>query len=164
MTVAARLLAISVAWVAIQIGSGYLTHRMPAGWFRRDGWLFRCRGFEREGKLYRRVFRVHRWKDRLPEAGALFAGGFNKRRLASIGPADASSVLERFVAETRRAELTHWLPVLFSLSFFLWNPPAIAAWMPPIGLLGNLPFIIVQRSNRPRLTSLRRRAAGPERP
>lgn len=160
MTVAARLLAISGAWIAIQIGSGYLTHHMPAGWFQRDGWLFRCRGFERGGRLYRRVFRVHRWKDRLPEAGALFAGGFSKRRLASGNPAAGSNVLERFVAETRRAELTHWLPVLLSLSFFLWNPPAIAAWMPPIGLLGNLPFIIVQRSNRPRLMALRRRIPG----
>ncbi len=158
MTLAARLLAISLAWVAIQIGSGFLTHRMPARWFRRDGWLFRCRRFERDGRVYRRLFRVHLWKDRLPEAGALFAGGFSKRRLTTAGARDRVAVLDRFIVETRRAELTHWLPVLFSLSFFLWNPPDIAVWMPPIGLAGNLPFIIVQRSNRPRLTTLRDRA------
>ncbi|TVQ26039.1 MAG: hypothetical protein EA382_06025 [Spirochaetaceae bacterium] len=161
--IAARIALICAAWVAIQIGSGYLTHAMPLRWFIRDNALFRTRRFERGGRLYR-LFGVHRWKDRLPEAGALFAGGFSKSRLAAgtrapgagtAGAVDPSgdrvALLERFVAETRRAELTHWLPVVASFTFFLWNPPEIAAWMPPIGLVGNLPFIIVQRSNRPRL-------------
>ena len=159
MTVGVRLLAICIAWIVIEIGSGYLTHRMPARWFRRDSALYRCRRFEREGRFYRSVFRVHRWKDRLPEAGALFSGGFSKRRLADSPASNRVQILERFVAETRRAELTHWLPCVFSLSFFLWNPPGIAVWMPPIGLLGNLPFIIVQRANRPRLARLLRRGA-----
>ncbi len=151
MAVWLRLLLISLAWVAIEIGSGYLTNRLPLRLFETDGPLTRTRRWEREGQTYARVFRVHRWKDALPEAGAMFAGGFAKRGLRERSPRR----LDRFIAETRRAELTHWLPVVLSFSFFAWNPPHVAAWMPIIGFLGNLPFIVVQRYVRPRLERLR---------
>ncbi len=146
MSVALRLLLISLAWVAIEIGSGYLAHRIPDAWYTRDRWLFRLRRWEDQGRIYQRLFAVRRWKDRLPEAGALFAGGVAKR---SLGGADGAT-LERLVGETRRAELTHWLPLPLSTLFFLWNPPEVAVWMPLVALLGNSPFIIVQRYNRPR--------------
>lgn len=142
-----RVLLIALTWIAIHIGSGYIAHHIPLVWFMQERALFRTRRFEAEGRLYKRVFRVHRWKDSLPEAGAAFEGGFAKRSLSGID----AGYLNRFVAETRRAELTHWLPLLFSLTFFLWNPVYIAAWMPVYAFLSNAPFIMVQRSNRPRL-------------
>ena len=153
MSVGVRLVLISVAWVVIEVGSGYLTSRVPLRLFDHDGALTRTRSWERGGEVYARLLRVHRWKDALPEAGAMFAGGFAKRGLATR----SAQHLERFIAETRRAELTHWLPVVLSLSFFVWNPPHVAAWMPIIGFLGNLPFIVVQRYVRPRLERLRAR-------
>lgn len=153
MPVAARLLLISAAWVVFEIGSGLLTNRMPRRHFERDCWLYRLRGWEEGGALYNRLFRIKRWKERLPEAGALFAGGVSKRELQGR----SAEKLQLLVAETRRAELTHWLPVLFSLSFFAWNPVNVAAWMPVIGFVGNVPFIMVQRHLRPRLAALAER-------
>lgn len=147
MSVLLRLLLIAVAWVVIEIGSGYIAHRLPAAWFTRDRWLFRLRRWEADGAVYQRLFAVRRWKDRLPEAGAMFRGGVSKRL---TGNRDAAA-LARLVGETRRAELTHWLPLPLSATFFLWNPLAIALWMPLFALLANAPFIIVQRYNRPRL-------------
>ena len=147
MSPAVRVGVIAATWVAIQIGSGFIAHRIPLRWFQKERALFRTRGFENDGALYRRVLLVHRWKGLLPEAGATFAGGFAKRSLAGAG----AGYLERFVAETRRAELTHWLPLPLSLTFFLWNPPSVAIWMPLFALVVNAPFIVVQRSNRPRL-------------
>lgn len=155
MALALRLLAISLAWVVFEIGSGYVTNRLPMRLFETDGPLTRTRRWEREGQTYARVFGVHRWKDALPEAGGMFAGGFAKRALRTRSPEH----LERFIAETRRAELTHWLPVALSLTFFAWNPPEVAVWMPIIGFLGNAPFIVVQRYLRPRLARLRDRTA-----
>ena len=151
MSLVVRLVLISVAWVVIEVGSGYVTNRVPLRLFERDGPLTRTRSWERGGEVYVRLLRVHRWKDALPEAGAMFAGGFAKRGLLTR----SARHLERFIAETRRAELTHWLPVALSLSFFAWNPPHVAVWMPIIGFLGNLPFIVVQRYVRPRLERLR---------
>lgn len=163
MAVGLRLLAISLAWVVIEIGSGYLTNKLPLRLFAADGPLTRTRRWERDGQTYARVFRVQRWKDALPEAGGMFAGGFGKRALRTR----SSEKLDRFIAETRRAELTHWLPVALSLTFFAWNPPYVAVWMPIVGFLGNAPFIMVQRYLRPRLARLldvSRRKSRPSRP
>ena len=76
------------------------------------------RRFEGE-RLYRDVLRIQRWKDRLPEAGALFAGGVCKR----AAHRRRAGGLERFVVETRRAELGHWLAAAAGPLFVLWNPP-----------------------------------------
>src|SRR5438132_1706658 len=83
---------------------GYTAHRRPTAAFAGDSWLYRQRGFERGGRLYERLM-IKRWKDRLPEAGALFTGGTSKRSLRTRD----REVLERFVVETRRAEWTHWV-------------------------------------------------------
>ena len=58
------------------------------------------------------------------------------------------------IAETRRAERTHWFAALFSVTFFARNPVSVAIWMTPIGLLANALFIAVQRHLRPRLVRL----------
>lgn len=147
MSVTLRLLLISLAWVAIEIGSGYLAHKIPDDWFTVNRRLFDLRPWEDQGRVYQRLFAVRRWKDQLPEAGALFTGGVPKRSLNGVDRAN----LERLLGETRRAELTHWLPLPLSTLFFLWNPLEVAIWMPLVALLGNSPFIIVQRYNRPRL-------------
>ncbi len=151
MSPSIRVLLIAFNWVFFHIGSGFATHRMPMSWFDRG--TSRSRVLEAEARFYRRYLFVHRWKDLLPEAGAMFAGGFAKRSFPAESRRDRAFIL-RFIAETRRAELTHWLPIVLSVTFFLWNPPAIAMWMPVYAVLTNLPFILVQRANRPRLMRL----------
>lgn len=145
-----------VAWGLVHAGSGYLAHRTPVGWLARDRWLFRERGVERGGRLYAGPLRIGRWKDRLPEAGALFAGGISKRHVTAA----VDGGLERFVVETRRAELAHWLAAAPGPLFALWNPPAVVPVMVLYGVLVNAPFIAVQRYNRIRAERvLRGRAA-----
>lgn len=145
-----------VAWGLVHAGSGYLAHRTSVGWLARDRWLFRERRVERGGRLYTRPLRIGRWKDRLPEAGALFAGGISKRHVTAA----ADGGLERFVVETRRAELAHWLAAAPGPLFALWNPPAVVPVMILYGVLVNAPFIAVQRYNRIRAARvLRARAA-----
>ena len=64
--------------------------------------------------------------------------------------------LERFVLETRRAELGHWLAAAPGILFVLWNPPAVVPFMVAYGLLVNLPFVAVQRYNRLRASRVLR--------
>ncbi|UMG93396.1 hypothetical protein [Nocardioides sp. TF02-7] len=116
----------------------------------RDGWLLRIRPFEARGRWYRRWLRIHRWKDRLPEAGALFAGGMSKRQLPALDVAG----LELFVRETRRAELAHWWALWCGPVFVIWNPPLAAALLIGYGVVVNLPFILIQRYNRARTQGL----------
>jgi glycosyl-4,4'-diaponeurosporenoate acyltransferase len=94
--------------------------------------------------------RVHRWKDALPEAGSFFSGGFSKRALRHRDP----EYLRRFLTETCRAELSHWLAVTLGLNFFLRNPWYVGLIMLVYGLATNLPFILVQRYNRLRLRAV----------
>ncbi|MGH9282013.1 MAG: hypothetical protein ACRD0S_03645 [Acidimicrobiales bacterium] len=150
----------AAAWAAVQVGTGYLVHRLPVRRLDHDGWLWRARPFERGGRFYTDVLRIRRWKDLLPEAGALFEGGFGKRRLRGASPAD----LDRFAVETRRAELGHWLAVLPTPLFVWANPPLLAPFMAAYPLLVNGPCIAAQRHNRIRLRRAAARAAGRLRP
>lgn len=139
-----------VAWGAFHAATGYAAHRLADDRLRGDGWLLRQRPFEDDGRWYRRRLHIHRWKDRLPEAGDLFRGGRSKREL----PAYDVAGLELFARETRRAELAHWWAMACGPLFVLWNPPLAAALLISYGVLVNLPFIAIQRYNRFRIEAL----------
>ncbi|MEO7557278.1 MAG: hypothetical protein ABIV94_11815 [Acidimicrobiales bacterium] len=142
------------AWAVIHTATGYGAHRLPAARLQRDTWLLRERRWERDGALYVGTLRIKRWKDRLPEAGALFAGGVSKRHL----PSHDRAGLTRFVCETRRAEYGHWAAMAGGPVSVLWNPPIGVALMVGYGIAVNAPFIAVQRSNRIRAQRLVDRA------
>ena len=97
-----------VAWGVFHAATGYAAHRLSDERLARDGWGLRERRFEDRGRWYRRRLHIHRWKDRVPEAGALFDGGVSKRELPALDTAG----LELFVLETRRAvpAATRWGP------------------------------------------------------
>lgn len=135
-------------WSAL---AGYVAHRRPAAAFSDDSWLYRTRPWERDGHAYERVG-IKRWKDKLPEAGALFTGGFSKRSVRTRN----REVLERFVIETRRAEWTHWTIMLATPVFIVWNWWWVEIAMVAYALAANLPCLLVQRYNRARLTRLLR--------
>ena len=138
-----------IAWGVFHAGTGYAAHRLDKRRLSRDGWLLRPRRLESPAR-YRRWLRVHRWKDKVPDAGDLFRGGVSKRKL----PAYDAAGLQLFVRETRRAELAHWWAMLCGPIFVLWNPPLAAGLLIGYGVVVNLPFIVIQRYNRFRLVSL----------
>jgi glycosyl-4,4'-diaponeurosporenoate acyltransferase len=144
----------TAAWAVVGVAVGYGMHRVPAARLAHDGPLTRLRPFEADGRWYERRLHIKTWKARLPEAGALFEGGFSKRAL------DDSSLdhLERFVVETRRAELTHWLVLAAGVPFVLWNPPGLLAVMWLYAVVANVPCLLIQRYNRARLTRVLDRA------
>ncbi|CAN5474789.1 hypothetical protein BH10ACT10_BH10ACT10_03350 [soil metagenome] len=133
-----------IAWGAFHAGTGYAAHHLSDGRLSRDGWLLAPRGFEVGGQWHRRRLRIHRWKDKVPEAGDLFRGGVSKRELPSYNVAG----LQLFVRETRRAELAHWWAMACGPLFVLWNPPLASGLLVAYGVGVNLPFIAIQRYNR----------------
>lgn len=142
-----------IAWGIFHAATGYAAHRLSDQRLSRDGWLLRPRAFEHGGRWYRRHLKINRWKDKVPEAGDLFAGGVSKRQL----PALTTDGLELFVRETRRAELAHWWAMGCGFSFVLWNPPIAATLLVAYGVMINLPFIMIQRYNRFRTQALLKR-------
>lgn len=142
------ILVDAVLWIAWSVASGYIAHRLPLARLQRDQGLLRLRPSER--RFYVRVCRIKRWKDKLPEGGDLFPGGYNKSHLRGRDPA----ALARFAAETRRAEITHWLIMAAGPLFLLWNPWWLGIIMLAYAVIANLPCLIVQRYNRARLLRL----------
>lgn len=120
----------AVGWVASRVPAARLQPTRPRAWERR--------AYERLG--------VRRWKDRLPEAGAVF-GGPSKRHLQGRD-------LLGFARESRRAELVHRIVPLPILAFPLWNPWWLTAVMVAYAAVANLPCIVVARYNAARLARL----------
>ena len=140
-----------VIWFIIHMGVVYFVVRIPLQRFDPHGRLFRTRPWEEGGNFYQRFFRVKRWKQYLPD-GALFLGGkgFPKKKLREKTP----EYLKAFLQETCRAELTHWLTVLFASFFFLWNPLWVGFFMILYVMTEHLPLIMAQRYNRARLNRI----------
>lgn len=152
MNTAVAIALDSAAWAGWSLIVGTVAARRSDASFAVDSWLTRLRAFERDGRIYERVA-IKRWKDRVPELGQ-HAGGRSKRTL----PGRSRAALERFAAETRRAEYVHWaIPCLLPL-FAWWNPAPLFTAMTAYALVANLPFVAIQRYNRGRVARILRRA------
>jgi glycosyl-4,4'-diaponeurosporenoate acyltransferase len=138
------------SWTAWSLLIGFLGHRIPLQLLETDTCLTRPRIWGEDRHSYNRVLRIKRWKDRLPEAGDFFQGGFRK---SSIGGGDCA-VMSRFLAETRRAEYVHIVIWLFWLVTMLWTPGWGVLVNLAVGTAFNLPCLWVQRYNRLRLQHL----------
>lgn len=130
------------------IAAFLLGRLLPKQWFRGDAFPYRCS--PKEQKLFR-ALRVKEWQSRVPDMSRILPGLMPAKKLA----AETFSDLPRMIQETCVAELIH---TLLSVTGFA----CLAIW-PGLGgiavtvvyiLLGNLPFIIIQRYNRPRLERL----------
>ncbi|WP_430610725.1 glycosyl-4,4'-diaponeurosporenoate acyltransferase [Enterococcus sp. DIV0876] len=141
------LLTDIMVWAGLHLGISWGIRQVPLAFFEQHASWFRLFSFEDDGKFWQRHLRIARWKDRLPEGTQIDSGGFDKSHLHRK---DGAS-LYRFMLETCRAELTHWLLLFAAVLFFLWNPLWAAVLNCLYAILANLPFILIQRYNRPRL-------------
>ncbi len=137
-------------WFLFQLAVALVCLKLPKEMLSPDGFLFRERGWEHGGRVYRRLFRVHRWKHLLPDGAAVTRGGYRKRRLTDFSKGN----LDRFLMESCRAELTHLLAILPFWVFGFIGPPSMVVYMLLYALAVNLPCVIVQRYNRPRVRSI----------
>lgn len=143
-------------WAVLGTVTGYVMHRLPVRRFDHDNALTRLRPGEIDGRVYERRLAIRRWKRWLPEGGDVFEGGFNK---SSLGRRDSSN-LQRFVAETRRAEMTHWVTMFYGPLFWLWSSWWMGGVMVAFGIVANVPCLVTQRYNRARLLRVLRRRDG----
>jgi glycosyl-4,4'-diaponeurosporenoate acyltransferase len=132
-----------LGWPAIHLLIGSAAVRIPDQFFAHDTWLTAPRQWERDGKIYRDVFAIRKWKRLLPD-GAPWIGGVAKTELFAWNHKQAL----RFLAETRRAEIAHWCMLGFLPLFLLWNPLWARVVIIFYASAANLPCILAQRYNR----------------
>lgn len=143
----------SVVWTVTFLLVGRWGARLPVARLA-PGPVTALRAFERGGRTWDRWLGVRRWKDRVPDAGTAW-GGASKHALVRGGRRQ----LDRLRAETVRAERVHWVVLASTPLHALWCRPSVMAAMAVFGVVANVPFIVIQRSNRGRIDALRERRA-----
>ena len=123
---------------------------LPRRLFHADRFPFHTFSWENEGRIYQRL-KIRRWKDRVPDMSRIMKNMVRKK----LPVGSPSSHMDLLVQETCVAELIHEILIVLGL-FLLHIWPGIGGWLVYLlyVLLGNLPFIIIQRYNRPRLIRL----------
>ena len=137
----------------------FLVGRMiPKKWLHYDRFPYRLFLWEKGGKIYN-VLQIHRWREKLPDMSKIFPGMMPSKKL----PKKVTSMqLERMVQETCVAELIHNLLCVLGFGcVFLWK--GAGGWLIALlYMIGNLPFSIIQRYNRPKLVQIMQRLRGRE--
>ena len=144
------ILSYIVVWPLIQVSIAFLGNKFSNKHFDPGSWWLKTRKWEQNGDFYDRLFKIRKWKHLLPDGAKTHKGGFTKGHLKSCNP----DYLKAFVAETGRAEIFHWLQILPFWIFGLWGPFFVIWIMLAYALIVNLPCIIAQRYNRPRLVRI----------
>ena len=147
-------LALCILYIpAIGILSQIIGVKLPRRWLCADRFPYAAWKWERQGKIYNRVC-VHKWKDSLPDMSRI------SRHMArkSISPMQYSSAhVERLAAETCVAEMVHLILMLLSPVIHWINSTCLGAAIAIVYALSHVPFIIIQRYNRPTLVTLAKR-------
>jgi glycosyl-4,4'-diaponeurosporenoate acyltransferase len=139
-----------LAWLLIHVSVSLSIDKIPPDSFHSNSWLYREGRWEKGGKIYQIVLRIKQWKGLLPDGAALLKNRFRKKHLGNLDEA----YINRFIAETNRAELIHWGIFLFSPLFLIWNEWWIGLIMIAYGFAVNVPCIVTQRYNRIRLKNI----------
>ena len=148
----------SVLYVAaLGIVAHFVGEALPARILRYDRFPFRTYRWEREGKIYHKL-RIRAWKSHMPDMSRILKDMVPKR----VGKAPTAEHMWVLVRETCRAELTHiGLCMLSPVIWFFWHDWT-GVLLSAIAVLGNVPFILIQRYNRPAFVSLAERLAARE--
>lgn len=145
-----QVLATAALWLGWSLLVGSLANRVPLAWLCAPPQI--KAGVRRpvSPRSYERWLAIRRWKPWIPDAGHALPGGIRKASLARRDPA----ALQRLIAETRRAELVHWILWPTWLLTTLWLPPLGVAINLLFATAFNLPCLLLQRYNRRRLQRL----------
>ncbi len=119
-----------------------------------DGFLFRERSWELGGKIYEKL-NIKNWQSRIPDISKVLSRWMPSKKLEIGYTAEKVRVMIR---ETCTAELIHSLLNFAGLRLLdIWEGLGGTFIYLIYVLLGNVPFILVQRYNRPRLKQLEQR-------
>lgn len=132
---------------------GFVAGRLlPYEWLMENAFPFRAFAWERQGRIYEKLG-IRSWNRKMPDMSRLLPRMMPAKRLQ--GRSEAT--LPTMIKETCVAEVIHMLLGLAALHCLrIWR-----GWGGRIVVLlywlGNLPYILIQRYNRPRLQRLLQR-------
>lgn len=140
-------------FILVSLTMTIVCEKMPSNLYNYKKWLFREKKWEDGGRIYEHLFSVKSWKSKLPDISDFMKWRFNKKHLAQCG----SDYLSVFLTESCKSEFTHWMIILSTLLFRFWSDLTSTLFFLILAGILNLPYIIIQRYNRPRLIHLLKR-------
>lgn len=146
-----KLLHCAVYLATIGICSFFVGGALPRSWFDAAKFPYASKTWERDGAVYLRLG-IKRWKDKLPDMSKMIPIIMRKQ----ISSDKNAKNVGRLIQETCVAETVHWFLCVAGFGCIpIWPGPGgflfAILWVIP----GNLPFILIQRYNRPRLKKLK---------
>ena len=146
-------LFLSIVYIAvIGILSHFIGEALPRRWFDPRRAPYAPWGYERDGRFYR-ALRVQAWKDKLPDMSKISSRMVGKR----VSLTGSSEEARRVAVETCVAEVVHLALIPLAAPVYLICPTGPGLALAIVYALSNLPFIIIQRYNRPTLLTLAER-------
>ena len=138
--------------------SFYTGEALPREWICENTAFFQPRRWEKRGKFYE-IFQIKKWKLKLIDMSKIMK--ISKIRKEISGEV-TSKKLTALVKETCVAELSHWFLCISSVFVYNFWDNWIGGLVWLLFAIGNLPFIMIQRYNRPNLQRLRDRVSARE--
>ena len=141
------LLVLSV--IAIDGVVAFLVNRLPKKWFNHN---FKFFTVGKREKLFYEKMRIRKWKDKIPELGAL--GGFRKNHV--LDPFN-NEYVEKYLLEVCYGEIVHVLGCLFGFLVMCIYPKYYLTIGLPVAVVNavmNIPSLIILRYNSHKLEVL----------
>ncbi len=122
----------------------------PRKWIHESSFPFKSYKWENDGQIYRKIG-VHKWKTKLPDASVLIhkiAPWFMpKKRL----DAKTKDKMKTLVKESCVAEFNHFMAAVLGLYCMkIWRKTG-GIILSICNFICHMPFVLIQRYNRPRL-------------
>lgn len=118
-----------------------------------DKGLFRCFPFEKSGTLYEKL-NIHKWQNKVPDMSRILPFLMPPKNLSG----KYADRLPTMIQETCVAELTHVVVSILGLHCLrIWPGMGGIIVTTIFILLLNVPYILIQRYNRPRLIRLQKK-------
>lgn len=146
-------LAVSIVYVAfIGILCFFIGESLPRDRFDENSFPYKIYKFEQNGKIYDKL-QIKKWKCKVPDMSKIMKDMLPK----SVFYNSTSEDLAKLIKETCVAEFIHLLLCFLSIGvYFIWCD-GIGVLLCGITVLGNIPFILIQRYNRPHLIRIKNR-------
>lgn len=126
--------------------SNLLGYLIPREIINYDAFPYKSFKWENGGNIYN-CFRVTKWKKKLPDMSRVLKTLYPK----TVGYKPDSMQLDRLLRETCVAEFIHTMLIVVSPLVYRIIGGSLGNFFVVCNVLGNLPYIVIQRYNRPKL-------------
>ena len=142
-----------ILWIILQFIVACIISFLPDSLFNPHGWPYKIRKWEKDGKIYKELFKVKNWKNKLPVGKPFNKNDIDLREFKS----KKLSYINKYMITSCKSEAVHIFSIFSMFIFFIFHNLPIAITIMLSALLINLPFIIILRYNRHRILKLKNR-------